>query len=193
MESSFPVINVAVILILCGLTWWYAKSTSNLLRQSQQQVAAIQNQALTKTQELQKSYAQVVKEIETRQQVEERLKESEARFAAFMRHLPGSALMRDINGRYLFANETWEKNFGQVREGADLGHSFSETEQEALQSGQPLESLETLEGDNGKHYWLVKSFPIPSQDDQDVMIGAIGIDITARRQAEEALSREKER
>ncbi len=199
MDSSFPVINVAVIIILCGLTWWYAKSTSNLLRQSQQQVAAIQDQALAKTQELQKSYAQVVKEIETRQQVEERLKESEARFAAFMRHLPGSALMRDLNGRYLFANETWEKYFGQVREDpeavwpAGLGHGLSEREQEVLQNGQSLESLETLEGDDGKHYWLVKRFPIPSQDDQEVMIGAIGIDITARRQAEAALSREKER
>jgi PAS domain S-box-containing protein len=204
MENSFPVINVAVIIILFGLTWWYAKSTSNLLRQSQEQVAAIQNQALTKTQELQKSYAQVIQEIETRRQVEERLKKSEARFAAFMRHLPGSAVMRDVNGRYLFANETWQEVFGQGPEdwfdenleevrSPDPGSRLSETEQKVLQGGQPLESVETVERDDGPHYWLTKRFPIPGRDDQDCMIGAIGIDITDRRQAEEALSREKER
>ena len=41
--------------------------------------------------------------------------ESEARFAAFMRNLPGSAIMRDRAGRFLFANEAWELIWGAGR------------------------------------------------------------------------------
>jgi two-component system, cell cycle sensor histidine kinase and response regulator CckA len=34
-------------------------------------------------------------EMEERQEAEERLRDSEARFTAFMKHLPGLAVMRD--------------------------------------------------------------------------------------------------
>jgi PAS domain S-box-containing protein len=52
---------------------------------------------------------QLLWEIEERQQVEDRLRDSEARFTAFMEHLPGLAVMRDMEGRYLFANRAWEE------------------------------------------------------------------------------------
>jgi PAS domain S-box-containing protein len=51
-----------------------------------------------------------------RRQAEEALRESEARFAAFMRHLPGTAVMRDFEGRYLFANEAWERLLRRSRQ-----------------------------------------------------------------------------
>jgi PAS domain S-box-containing protein len=204
MENAFAIVNAAVIAVLLGVTWWYARSTSRLLRQAQDQVAAIQGQAIAKIEELEVSYTQILKEIEERQQAEDKLRESEARFAAFMRHLPGTAAMRDIHGRYLFANETWEKVFrrkwvdwwGKTLEDvwpADFARSFQELDQQVIDGGQPLESIETLEQDGQRLFWLINRFPILNQDGQAVMVGAIGIDITARRQAEEALRESEKR
>jgi PAS domain S-box-containing protein len=48
-------------------------------------------------------------DITERRRAEEALRESEAQFASFMRHIPGTAVMRDFEGRYLFANEAWER------------------------------------------------------------------------------------
>ncbi len=196
--ETFIILNSIVIMGLMAVTWWYARSTSRLLRQAQNQVATIEAQAIAKITELQASYAQTLREIAERQQAEDRLKESEVRFAAFMRHLPGTATMRDAHGHYLFANETWEKVLGHSREDwwgktvaeiwpPDLAQPYLEMDQRVIDEGQPLESIETLEQDGRRHFWLMNRFPIPSPDDQTVMVGAIGIDITERRQAEEAL------
>ena len=198
MGNPFTLINAAIIVVLLGVTWWYAHSTSRLLRQAQDQVAAMQRQAVAKIEELQLSYTRILRETEGRQQAEGRLNESEARFAAFMRHLPGTASMRDTQGGYLFANETWEKVFG--RQGSDwMGKTleevwppdqakrFLELDRQVLEKGQPVESIETLEQDGRTSFWLNNRFPIRNQDGQAVMVGAIGVDITARRRAEEAL------
>ncbi len=158
----------------------------------------MQRQAIGKIEELQLSYTQILKEIDERQQAEDRLQESEVRFVAFMQHLPGTATMRDTGGRYLFANETWEKVFGRQRLEwwdktleevwpPEQANSFAELDQKVLDGGQPLESIETLEQDGQMNFWLINRFPILNQENQAVMVGDVGIDITARRHAEEAL------
>jgi PAS domain S-box-containing protein len=198
MGNYLTIINAVIIVVLLGVTWWYAHSTSRLLRQAQDQVAAMQRQAVAKIEALQLSYTQILQETEARQQAEDRLNESEVRFAAFMRHLPGTATMRDTQGGFLFANETWEKVLG--RKGSDwmgktleevwppdLASHFLELDRQVLEQGQPLESIETLEQDGHINFWLNNQFPILNQGGQAVMVGAIGIDITARRRAEEAL------
>jgi PAS domain S-box-containing protein len=198
MENLVILINGTVIALLLAVTWWYAHSTSRLLGQAQNQVAAMERQALAKIEELQLSYAQIIREIEDRQQAEDKLRISEARFAAFMRHLPGTASMRDAQGRFLFANETWEKVFdlkleylrGKTLEEvwpADFAHSFLEMDKQIIEDGQPQERISVLEEEGLRHFWLINRFPIVNQDDQGFMVGTIGIDITARRQAEEAL------
>ncbi len=40
-----------------------------------------------------------------RRQVEEALRRSEERFARFMQFLPGSAWIKDLSGRYVYAND----------------------------------------------------------------------------------------
>ncbi|MDI6853925.1 MAG: PAS domain-containing protein [Deltaproteobacteria bacterium] len=198
MENLLLIANAVIILILLAMTWWYAHSTSSLLHRSQDQVAGIQRQAVAKIEELHASYTRILREIEERQQAEERLEESEARFAAFMRHLPGMAEMRDTNGRYLFVNETWEKIFarnpddcrGKTLEEVwppDFASRFMELDRRIIEDGHPLENIENLDQNGRTYSWLITRFPILNQENQAVMVGAIGIDITARRQAEEAL------
>lgn len=190
--------SVVFIILLLGMTLWYAKSTSRLLKQAQVQVTAIEGRAVAKIAELLASYSQILREIDERRQAEIRLEESEARFAAFMRHVPGTAMILDSQGGYLFANETWEKVFGhapgdwQGRTLAevwprDQSQALGDLDRQVLERGQPLERVETLEQAGKTHFWLVTRFPIPNPDGQVLMVGAIGIDITARREAEEAL------
>ncbi len=198
MNPVLTILEAAFLLMLFGTTWWYAKSTSRLLKQAQVQVTAIEGQAIAKIAELQDSYTHILKEIEERRQAEQRLKESEARFAAFMRHVPGTAVIMDPTGAYLFANETWERVFGtQPGEGpgemfptlelAGSGQVWEELNRRVIEEGHPLERVETLWRNGKTQFWLVTRFPIPQPEGFTPLVGAIGIDITARREAEEAL------
>src|SRR5262249_60866852 len=45
-----------------------------------------------------------------------RLRQSQERFARFMQHLPGLAWIKDLNGRYVFANDAAVAAFGASRE-----------------------------------------------------------------------------
>jgi PAS domain S-box-containing protein len=149
-----------------------------------------------RTADLRLANEQLLSEIEERQAIEHKLQESEARFMAFMEHLPGLAVMRDVEGRYLFANRTWEEVMG-LTPGAWQGKTLSELwppEQAAdlqkadfqiVSTGTPLERVETLELADGPHAFLNTRFSIKDAEGQPYMIGNIAMDITDRQRAEE--------
>ena len=58
----------------------------------------------------------VVLDITERRQVEEALRRSEERFARFMQFLPGSAWIKDLNGRYVYANDAAVTIFNRSRD-----------------------------------------------------------------------------
>jgi PAS domain S-box-containing protein len=136
--------------------------------------------------------------------VEDALRASENRFASFMRHLPGIAFMRDIQGHYLFVNETWERvwqlRFSDVAGKAvhevlpaDKAAQLNETDRRVISRGEPVQAIEEISQADGNHIWLVNKFPILDKDAQPVLVGAVGIDITRRRRAEEALWESEQR
>ena len=142
---------------------------------------------------------QLLWEIEERQQAEDRLRESEARFAAFMEHLPGLAAMRDVEGRYLFVNPAWEKKLG-LEQGAWRGKTLAEVwspkqaaaleklDYQVISSGEPMEQMETVKLADGPHYFLASRFPIRDKYGLPYMVGTVAIDVTARQEAEAALA-----
>ncbi|MFP3868606.1 MAG: PAS domain S-box protein [Desulfobacteraceae bacterium] len=128
-------------------------------------------------------------------------RESEASFTAFMQHLPGAAVMRDIQGRYTFANEAWEQLAGKKRKEwlwntadeiwpPELAKKFKDLDFHILSTGQAVEHIEELELADGRHYFLVNRFPILDESGLPYMVGAIAIDITARHQAEMEIERQ---
>jgi PAS domain S-box-containing protein len=143
-------------------------------------------------------------DITERRRAEEALRESESRFSSFMRHAPGTAVMRDFKGRYLFANEAWERLQSRTRqdwEGKTIAEvwpshvapQFYESDLQVITQGKPVQTIEEIPQEDGIHNWLVTKFPIPDQDGRPALIGEVGLDITPRRRAEEALRESEQR
>jgi PAS domain S-box-containing protein len=149
--------------------------------------------------------ATVSRDISERKRVEEALRESEERFTSFMRHLPGLAWIKDLDGRYSFVNDAAEKAFqlprnkllGKLDEEifpAETATQFHANDIEALTSGGGVTSIETLYHDDEiLHHSLVSKFPIRDASGTIRAIGGVAIDVTDRVNAELKLQEVAER
>jgi PAS domain S-box-containing protein len=157
---------------------------------------------------LQDSIGQVIiltLDITERKQTEEALRQSEERFARFMHHLPGLAWIKDMQGRYLYANAAAEQAFNTPREKLygrmdedifhpDVAAQFRRNDEQALTDEKGVQVIETLKHADGiLHSSLVSKFPIPGPDGSTTLIGGTAFDITERLKAEEALRESEER
>jgi PAS domain S-box-containing protein len=144
-------------------------------------------------------------DITDRKRAELALSDSEERFARFMQNLPGLAWIKDVQGRYVYANDAAEKAFQTARERL-YGRSdeelfpsataalFAENDRRALETGTCVQAEETLLHEDGRlHHSIVSKFPIPGRDGQPTLVGGMAIDITDRKHAEEAQMRSEER
>ncbi len=139
-----------------------------------------------------------IADITERKRAEEALRETEHRFTMFMQNLPGLAWIKDIEGRYVYANAAAElafrkpqaELFGKTDEELfppETAAQFRENDRQVLADGAGIQIIETLEHEDGLHHSIVSKFPIWGPDSHPAMIGGVAIDITERRQAEQRL------
>jgi PAS domain S-box-containing protein len=136
------------------------------------------------------------------------LREREAQLASFMQNVPGAFYMKDLEGRYVYANETWEKifhakNAAWVGKTDDelwpkpLAHKFKEASRRIMADKKATETTATIERPDGVHYWLVTTFPILNEQGVPIMVGGAAVDITEQkrleRQIQEISEQEKRR
>src|SRR6185503_17762089 len=138
-------------------------------------------------------------DITDRTRAERALQSTQERFSRFMRHLPGLAWIKDVQGRYVFANDAAMKAFGVPRDAligktdADLfpdevAKEFVENDRRALADGVGVQTVEVLEHEDGLlHHSLVNKFPIAGPTGDAEWVGGIAIDITERKRAEETV------
>jgi PAS domain S-box-containing protein len=142
----------------------------------------------------------VVLDITERRQMEEALRESEQRFARFMQQLPGLAWIKDLQGRYVYANDAALKAFPCSRDGlygktddevfpAQTAARFKDNDRKALASETGVQAIETLQHADGiVRHAVVSKFPILGPAGRPALVGGMAIDITDRLRAEEGLA-----
>jgi PAS domain S-box-containing protein len=144
-------------------------------------------------------------DITERKNAEESLRKSEERFARFMQHLPGLAWIKDLGGRYVYANSAAADVFQVARERLygrtddevfppEIAATFKANDHAALASPIGVQMIEELKHRDGEiHHSIVNKFPIPAPDGRPLLVGGMAIDITDRKRAEEALQRSEAR
>ncbi|MBL8075723.1 MAG: PAS domain-containing protein, partial [Nitrospira sp.] len=124
------------------------------------------------------------------------IKESEARFDAFMRHSPAVSFIKDPAGHFLYGNPPFETLSGLSRGDlkaktvfdflpTEIATRVSQQDKVVLTSGQTLQTEETLPGPDGiLQHWLVNTFPLKMG--QYELLGGVAINITERKLLERA-------
>jgi PAS domain S-box-containing protein len=147
-----------------------------------------------------------IQDITERKQVQEKLRESEARFRAILDNSPAMIFLKDTEGHYLLVNRQFERIF-HLDQKTIVGKTdveifsprqaaaFQANDRKVIQGGIPLqfEFEEEALHDDGPHTSIVFKFPLRTMDGNLYGIGGITTDITERKQAEEALRKSEAR
>ena len=146
----------------------------------------------------------IARDLTERKRSEEALRTSQAVFNSFMDNSPAVAFMKDHEGRYVYVNKPFEQLFGQKLEFLSGKTSFDwlpspiarlthEHDLQVLATGMPQEIVETVPTQDGSpHQWLVFKFPTTDASGKQY-VGGVGVDISGRRRAEEALAHQAQR
>ncbi|HSE31762.1 MAG TPA: PAS domain S-box protein [Pyrinomonadaceae bacterium] len=146
----------------------------------------------------------IARDLTERKRSEQALRESQAFFNSFMDNSPAVAFMKDTAGRYVYVNKPFERLFGKELKFLRGKTSFDWLPQpvaqethdhdlKVLTSGYPEEIFETVPTEDGTpHQWLVFKFPTTDAAGNKYVAG-VGVDISERRSAEEALAQQAQR
>jgi PAS domain S-box-containing protein len=145
-----------------------------------------------------KHWVCVQEDVTERKRAAAELRATEHRFTMFMENLPGLAWIKNLEGRYIYANEAAVRAFGIERSKLygrtdedvfppETAAQFRENDRRALEGGAGVQSVEVLEQEDGLHYSLVSKFPILAPESGQVLVGGVAVDITEQQRAENAL------
>lgn len=132
------------------------------------------------------------------------LRESEARLASFMHYVPCAVFIKNLQGRYVFVNETCEHVFrrkldqwvGRSDEdlwSKSLANKFKQLDQQIIKEKKAIETTESVQGQEGAQHWLTTRFPILDEQGAIKMIGGAAINITESRRLEREIQTISER
>ena len=134
------------------------------------------------------------------------LMESEARFRAIFDNAPFCVNLKDLEGRYLFANKRYEEWWGRPVEEAinktalefhqskSRVENYSSLEKLVIETGETQEREISVERPQfgETDYRLLIKFPVKSPDGKIMALGTFAVDITERKRAEEELIRHRD-
>jgi PAS domain S-box-containing protein len=142
-------------------------------------------------------------DVTTSHLAEERLRESEQRLQAIMDNTTSIIYVKDLEGRYILANHSWEIIFGIERSQIlgktdkeifepEISAAFQANDQQVLRSGLPLQCEEKAPSADGMHTYLSVKFPLRDGQGEINALCGISTDITDRIKSEFELRKSKD-
>lgn len=137
-------------------------------------------------------------EVDEHRRTEIALRLSEERLQAIVDNTSAIVTLKDLEGRYLFANRQFASSIGRLPRDQLIGKRFQdvlppstaesaqENDREVLAAGEPREFEEQVPLADGLHTFLVIRFPLLGPDGVPYAIGTVATDITQRKRAERA-------
>ncbi len=138
--------------------------------------------------------------------LEERLRESEARFVQFMNNCPAAAYIKDENGRYLWVNavlgQLYARASGKLEAESDHDlfspHEIADVranDRAVLESGETTSFIESVTVAGEQRHYLSYKFPIEDRRTGKRLLGGMSVDVSEqlrdredRKRAEAALA-----
>lgn len=198
---SFALLTTLVVVLLATVAYLVQRDLAARQHAQETLQAArddLDRRVEERTAELAQSNELLRQEISERKRAQDARWESEHRFTEFMQHLPGVAFMKDLQGRYVFVNNTFTNLF-HVKLNDCAGKTddelwppaaaaqFRENDERVLRTNQVLQTTEMVPHDDGLHQWLATKFPITNDDGTPRLVAGVAVDITERMRAQEQL------
>jgi PAS domain S-box-containing protein len=142
----------------------------------------------------------IVTDITARKRAEEALREKEDLTRAFLENSATVAWMKDAEGRHVYVSPTFERRFNlRLKDWVgktdfdlwppDIADTFRANDRIVLEENRRLEVIErSRNADGSSSWWLSSKFPYRDAVGRKY-VGGLGVEITARKYAEEELQR----
>ena len=152
-----------------------------------------------------KVWVGVHEDISERIQMEKALRESEARLSAFLENAPTLNYIKDLDGKYLYANKAFlegvefpaDPMMGKTANDffpPEIANKYIQHDLEVIKSGETIINEESVPYSDGTtRTQLAIKFPIFNENGEISAIGGINTDITQRKKAEDALLENEKR
>jgi len=148
--------------------------------------------------------AEIIGAFLARQQAEQTLTESQNHLTNILESAPAIIFLKDLKGRYLQINSTWEEALGMKRDAVlgkrdeeifplESAQSFAENDRRLIETGEIQRVEEELTDKDGVRNFFSIKFPLLDTNGNVYAIGGWSTDITELKRMETELRKSEER